>query len=189
MVQNDGGLPAERRVVIAALVRHGLSALAAASLWRIGRTVLRDTRRRGREYSAMIDANTGIQTGPTLSGQAHQIDIRPQIAARQPGRAYGHVHTHPSNSAFSDADARVLLSNRELLAIVVIGLDDRWYIMSEASEASPADPWEATDKFILEFRRLLGRATIPMAELPHAVWSGIAADLGLRYDRIEGRTR
>jgi len=179
-------MPAERRDVIAALRAHGLSALAAASLWRIARVLLLNSRRRGREYSAMVDAESGVQVGPTLSGQAHQVDIRTHIAARRPGREYGHLHTHPSSGAFSDGDVRVLLSNSELRAIVAVGLDGRWYLMSRSREMSPADLWEASDQFATYFRRMLNDATMPMTEIPHAVWSSIANDLGLRYDRIEG---
>lgn len=187
MVLNGGSLPAERRDAIAALVRHGLSALAAASLWSIARRLVSDSRRRSREYSAMVDAESGVQAGPTLSGQAHQIDIRLQIVARRPGRVYGHIHTHPANGAFSDADVRVLLSNPELRVIVAVGVDGRWHIMSRSEAVAPADPWAASDRFMTEFRRLLDDETIAMTEIPHVVWSSTADSLGLRYDRIEGR--
>jgi hypothetical protein len=189
VVPSDSSLPAERRDVIAALVRHGLSALAAASLWRMAPGLVRDTRRRNREYSAMVDAESGVKVGPTLSGQAHQIDIRPQIAARRVEREYGHIHTHPSNGAFSDADVRVLLSNRELRVIVAVGDDARWHIMSHSETEDSVDPWTASDRFMLEFRRLLDDETISITDIPHAVWSAIASTLGLRYDRIEGMKR
>jgi hypothetical protein len=188
VVPSDSSLPAERRDVIAALIRHGLSSQAAASLWIIARSLLRDTHRRGREYSSMVDAETGVRVGPTLSGQAHQIDVRPQIMARRPGREYGHMHTHPSNGAFSDADVRVLLSNHELRVIVAVGIDGRWHVMSHSGTVAPVDPWTASDRFLMEFRRLLDDETIPMNHIPHAVWSSIAGDLGLRYDRIQGST-
>jgi hypothetical protein len=136
----------------------------------------------------MVDAASGVQEGPTLSGQSHQIDVRPQIMARRPGREYGHIHTHPSNGAFSDADVRVLLSNRELRVIVAVGVDGRWHILSRSEAAAPADPWAASDRFMIEFRRLLDDETISMIDIPHIVWSSTAEGLGLRYDRIEGRT-
>jgi hypothetical protein len=137
----------------------------------------------------MVDAESGIQVGPTLSGQAHQVDIWTHIAARRAGREYGHLHTHPSSGAFSDGDVRVLLSNRELRAIIAVGLDGRWYVMSRSGGIAPADPWDASDQFATQFRRMLDDATMPMTEVPHAVWSSIANGLGLRYDRIEGRKR
>jgi len=188
VAQSDSGLPAEQRDVIAALVRHGLSSQAASSLWIIARGHLRDTRRRGREHSAMVDAETGVQVGPTLSAQAHQINIRPQIAARRFGRAYGHVHTHPSNSSFSDSDVRVLLSNGELRVIVAVGVDGRWHAMSRSGTVAPVDPWTASDRFLEEFRQLLDDETTSLTDIPHVIWSSIADDLGLRYDRIEGKT-
>lgn len=117
----------------------------------------------------MLDAESGFKAGLTLSGQAHQIDIRSQVAACRPGRSYVHIHTHPSSGAFSDADVRVLLTNRELLAIVAVGLDGRWYVMSRSVGVTSPDPWEATDQFVLEFRRLLDDALMPLAELPHVV--------------------
>jgi hypothetical protein len=189
MLPSQGSVPARRPNVIAALRRHGLSTQAAASLWTIARVLARDSRRRGREYSAMVDAESGVQVGPTLSGQAHQIDIRPQLLACQAGRDYGHLHTHPSSGGFSDADVRVLLSNRALRTVVVIALDGRWYAMSRSGEIGTADPWTANDRFAIHFRRLVDDPTMPVAEIPHVVWSSIAVSLGLRYDRIEGRTR
>ena len=84
-----------------------------------------------------------------------QIDIRVQLSARRPGREYGHIHTHPSNGSFSAADARVLLSNRELRTIVAVGAGGRWHIMSRVDATAPADAWIASDRFVLELKRRL----------------------------------
>lgn len=179
--------PAERRDVVAALRAHGLSGLAAASLWTIARELVRDTRRRSREYSAMVDAESGAEEGPRLSGEAHQIDILSQRNARRPGREYGHIHTHPSNGAFSAADARVLLSNREIRAIIAVGSDARWRMMSRNTGVAVADPWAVSDQFVIELRRLMSDDCMSIADAPHAIWSTISERLGLRYSRIEGR--
>jgi hypothetical protein len=154
----------------------------------MARKLVADSRRRGREYSAMVDAESGVKAGPTLSGEAHRLDIQRHIAACRFGRQYGHLHTHPSNGAFSDADVRVLLSNPELRAIVAVGVDERWYIMSRLEDRATVEPWDASDQFALHFRRLLSDEAMPMIEIPHAVWSSIADSLGLRYDRVEGRS-
>jgi hypothetical protein len=183
---SDAPGPAERQDVVAALRLHGLSALAAASLWTIARELIRDTRRRGREYSAMFDAERGVETGPRLSGEAHQIDIARQLDARHSGREYGHVHTHPANGAFSAADVRVLLTNRDLRTLVAVGIDGRWHIMSRAPDMTPADAWTASDRFVAEFRRLLDEGSVSITDASHAVWSTISEGLGLRYSRIEG---
>ena len=135
----------------------------------------------------MVDADSGTEAGPRLSGEAHQIDIRAQLIAQSPGRAYGHIHTHPSNGAFSAADARVLLSNRGLRVIIAVGMDGRWHIMSRAVADATVDTWTVSDRFTLELRRVLDDESIPMIEAPHTVWSAISDGLGLRYSRIEGR--
>ena len=179
--------PADRRDVIAVLRTHGLSGAAAASLWTIGRGLVRDTRRRDREHSAMVDMESGSEVGPRMSGEAHQVDILAQLVAARPGREYCHLHTHPSNGAFSAADARVQLSNLQLRTIVAVGIDGRWHIMSQAANGESADPWAVSDVFGLELRRLLDDESIPMVEAPHIVWSTISGSLGLRYSRIEGR--
>ena len=135
----------------------------------------------------MVDADSGARIGPILSGQAHQIDILAQLNARRPGREYGHIHTHLSNGAFSAADARVLLSNRELRAVVAVGLDGRWHIMSRTIGGESVDAWTVSDRFSQEVRRLLDDDGIPLVEIPHVAWSTISDTLGLRYSRIEGR--
>lgn len=179
--------PAERRDVLGALRRHGLSGHAAASLWTIARGLTRDTRRRGREYSAMVDAESGIEVGPRLSGEAHQVDVLPQLLAARPGREYRHLHTHPSNGAFSPADSRVLLSNRQLRVIVAVGMDGRWHMMSRASDGEPVDAWTASDRFILAVRRLLDDDAVPIVDATHIAWSTLSDGLGLRYSRVEGQ--
>ena len=135
----------------------------------------------------MVDAESGEEVGPRLSGEAHQISILAQLVATAQGRQHGHLYTHPSNGAFSAADARVLLSNRQLRVIIAIGLDGRWHVMSRAIAGESADAWVVSDVFSLEVRRLLDES-IPIVEAPHIVWSAIANGLGLRYSRIEGRT-
>lgn len=184
--ESGGGLAADRRDVVRALRAHGLSGPAAAAVWTVARRVVRDTRRRGREHSVMLDAETGVQAGPILSGEAHQTDILSQITARHPGRHYGHVHTHPSSGSFSGGDARVLLTNPELRVLIVVGIDGRWYIMSRAIGTVVADQWVAHDRFVAEYRRGLDDATTPLVEIAHVVWTMISEELGLRYDRIEG---
>jgi hypothetical protein len=59
---------ATRDEVVPVLRAHGLSGLVAARLWMVARTLLRDSRRRRREYSALLHAVTGNQVGPTLNG-------------------------------------------------------------------------------------------------------------------------
>lgn len=135
----------------------------------------------------MVDAESGAETGPRLGGEAHQLDVLPQLVAARPGREYCHLHTHPSNGAFSAADARVLLTNRQLRAILTVGIDGRWHSMSRDGDAAPADAWTVSDMFTLELRRLLDDESIPTVEAPHIAWSAISRGLGLRYSRIEGR--
>src|SRR4051794_27374468 len=103
MALHGGGVPADRREVVAALRSHGLSADAAAALWMMTRRLTADSRRRGREYSVMVDAEFGVRVGPTLSGEAHRLDMHRHIAACRVGRQYGHLHTHPSNGSFSES--------------------------------------------------------------------------------------
>jgi hypothetical protein len=82
----------------------------------------------------------------------------------------------------------VLLTNRELLVIVAVGVDGRWHVMSRSGTEASVDPWTASDRFLVRFRHLLDDETTPLTDLPHVVWSAIASSLGLLFDRIEGTT-
>lgn len=170
--------------VVPVLRAHGLSGHVAASMWRVARTLLRDTRRRRREYSVLLDAETGNQIGPTLSGSDHEIDVRLQVRATVPGRAYAHLHTHPGNSSFSDQDAVFFLTWSQVMTIAVAALDGRWYVMSRGAEAHVLAPIDVADAFRAEFAELLSDPRVGRSERPHIIWTRIAEQAGLRYDRI-----
>lgn len=137
----------------------------------------------------MVDAESGIRTGPLLSGEAHRMTIDRQLATMRRGWEYGHLHTHPSNASFSGDDVRVLLDNRQLRALTVVGTDGRWHIMSRLDDILNSSGWDASDAFALEFYELLNDASLPYTAIAHRVWSRIAARFGLRYHRVEGATR
>jgi len=131
----------------------------------------------------MVDAESGQQVGPVLSGSSHDINILPQLLAAERGRMYGHLHTHPLGSSFSDRDAAVLLSWPGMRVIVVAAVAGAWYAMSRLDGGSVADPVEVVTEFRTALADLLDDPSIPGHERPHAIWTRIAAPLGLRYDR------
>ena len=172
---------AHRQEVLTVLRRHGLSGTAATAVWIVGRRLVRETRRRRLEHGAMLDALTGDQVGPVITGTNDRLDTSRQLAAFRPGAAHAHVHTHPANSAFSDLDAAFLIAWPDIRVIVVAALDGHWYVMSKLEGVAG---WiDVVGKFRAELADLLADAEVRAVERPHVIWLRIAVRLGLRYDR------
>lgn len=167
------------------LRRHGLSGEVSARLWMLSRTMRRDSRRRGLEYAAMVDAESGVPVGTIISGGEDSVDLRQHIAAFVRGRRYVQFHTHSGNSSFSDADVAVLLSWEQIHAMVVVGVDGAWYASSRLG-ATKTPAIEAAESFLAEFDRLgVEQPDLEIRERTHQVWVTIAGNLGLRYDRVQ----
>lgn len=177
-------MTATRSDVVGILRMHGLTGHAAASLWAISQALVRNTRRRGVEYSALIDAQSGLQVGPTIGGSRHRIDVRPQITETSPRGRYAHVHTHPGSSSFSDVDAGFLLTWHQVKVVTVAAADGRWYVMSRAVDIGAPAPLDAVTAFRAELLNLVDDPRVIASERPHEIWTRIAGSLELRYDRV-----
>jgi hypothetical protein len=160
--------------------------------------------RRKREYAAFIDATTGEQLGPTVSGSADQLELAPLLRAMAPGHKYVCVHVHPDSTSFSvpDAvpDAVLLLRFAAIQAVAAVGLDGTWYVMSLEAPAAPAsidrlaaEVAAARDELSQPYVTLVQAGSLTRREarraLSHEVWVRAAPALGLRYDRVEDTGR
>jgi Cu/Zn superoxide dismutase len=92
------------------LRRHGRRLRTAQTVARLGEALRERTEQTGLEYAALVDDGTGEQVGEVLVGETSHVNLRPHLAALQPGRRYGHVHTHPGSTTFSDLDLGILSS-------------------------------------------------------------------------------
>ena len=179
----------------AVLRRHRLSAVAIGAVAQIGEALRQRTMATGTEWSAMVDVATGAQVGPTLAGGEDYVDADEQLDALDWRGQYVAIHTHPESTSFSEADARVLVSNAPLRTVVAVGLDGGWYVLSKV----PSGPVPSAVAVRIVFRREV-RALVPdyrervqAGEMDpieawrhhsHEVWQTIAPTLGLRYDRV-----
>jgi hypothetical protein len=184
-VHADEDRSPERTAVVAVLRAHGLTGSAIAQLWTLSRDMRRRTRRRGLEYAAMVNLETGITVGPVISGSDDSVDLRRHIAALVPGRRYVQIHTHPGSTSFSHRDVAMLLSWAQIHVMVVVGVDSTWYVLSRVG-ALTASASEAADAFLIELDRVEDeRPGLSLQERTHRVWLAIAGRLGLRYDRVK----
>ena len=174
-----------RSAVIATLHQHGLARHVGAQLWMLSRTMLPTTRRRGREYAAMLDAESGRMVGTVISGGEDYVDLRPHISMFIKNRQYVQFHTHPGSSSFSDADVATLLSWNQIHVMVVAGVDGTWYALSRLGPTR-LSAVEAAEALLAEMDRLQEeRPDSSLRECTHLAWIAIAHRLGLRYDRVQ----
>lgn len=177
-----------------AISKHGVAIEAARVIETIGEDIRRKTELAGYEHAAMIDAGDGTSLG-ILTGEAKEVVITPHLRAMQPGRRYVQLHTHPGNSAFSDADVAVLIKNDGVQAMVVFGVDGTRYVLSKPLGMSPIQPAEAMAEWRKEYNASLlfyqqaviaGRMTEGEAAKAHTheVMQAVAQRFGLRYDRM-----
>jgi hypothetical protein len=194
-----------RWYVVALLVACGLSPGVAGKAYALGQSVRRhmtQARHDERvEWGDMIDSATGALIGSLLEGERKGVNLGPHIAAlqAQPGTGGVSIHTHPGNSSFSEYDAKILIDGARhgVRAIVVVGADNTWYVMSlkpgEPSVSSFADvlrqyedAFEATDPLyqaMVHFESIDEKRA--WAAQSHLLWETIAPALGVRYDRVE----
>jgi hypothetical protein len=176
----------DRQAVVTVLRMHGLSGNAIAQLWKLSADMRPRTRRRGLEYAATVNLETGITVGSILSGSEDAIDLRRHIAAFVRGRQYVQLHTHPGSTPFSDADVQVLLSWEQIRVMGVVGVDGAWYALSRLRHPT-ASGRDAANAFLIELDLLAAEhLEMPLRERTHRVRLTIAERLGLRYDRIQG---
>jgi proteasome lid subunit RPN8/RPN11 len=182
--------------IIRVLRLHGLDRAVAGAILGVGASLRERTRRRATEFAALLDASTGSPVGSVLGGVADEVDIRPHLRALRAGRSYVQVHSHPASTAFSDADALMLVRYPSVHLSCVVGLDGTWYVLGRERGSSLPDPsalysvyHAAMNSKVGRYRHLArsGRLTPREADraLSHAVWEQIAPGLGLRYDRVE----
>ena len=174
-----------RSEVVAVLRMHGLTGVAISQLWGLSRDMRPRTRRRGLEYAAMVNADTGTTVGGVISGSEGAVDLRTRLNLLVTGRRYAQLHTYPGSASFSEWDVATLLAWKQIHAMVVVGVDGTWYALSRLGELIASD-WEAADAFLIELDRLeRERPDLSLRERTHHVWLRIADSLGLRYDRVQ----
>jgi hypothetical protein len=144
----------------------------------------------------MIDAASGERLGAIIEGQHDTIDIQSHYAAMRPERRYVQLHTHPRSSAPGRADAAIVIRRAAIASVVVAGGDGSWYVLSKVPGAEPADVDTMRRRWV-EVHDTLDRLYGPLVEAgvvdveaawraeTHEIWQRIAADLRLRYDRLE----
>jgi len=104
------------------------------------------------------------------------------------------VHTHPGNSSLSDADGGLLANAPLVAAMVVIGADSTWYVLSAEPGTAPPPKDEIQERYQEVFDLLApaygalsyaGSLSEERAwrDLTHDIWDAIAPGLGLRYVR------
>ncbi len=112
-------------------------------------------------------------------------DLSPHITRFRPNREYVQIHTHPTSTSFSHRDVYLLADQRAIHAMVAIGVDGTWYILSRAEAFELTNPRVLLEQFLDEFGRL-GTELVPASERPHVATERLAARYGLRYDRVTG---
>ncbi|MGH2368874.1 MAG: hypothetical protein ACRDI2_11810 [Chloroflexota bacterium] len=153
------------------------------------------TRQSDREFAATYDMMTGAPVGNVVSGGAVDVDISDHIRAMAPGRRYVALHTHRTSTSFSDADALLLVANRAIRTIAVVGADGTWYLLSKVRGAGVAGANRLVQAFtsaaIALSRRYLALAQSgavtpeeALRQFSHEIWQHIAPPLHLRYDRV-----
>jgi hypothetical protein len=170
---------------MAALKRHGISGDVAAKLWTVGSRLRRETQRSRFERAETLDADNGRAIEPTLTGSAMITDLTRHIRAFEPGHTYVSLHTHPNSTSFSNSDVRVLAEHADLDAMVAVGVDGTWHVMSRSGEASVTFARMVEGDYLTELTRLR-QAEVPATDRPHLVMEQIAARHGWRYDRVVG---
>src|SRR5689334_22049611 len=110
----------DRATLVAALQRHGLAAVGADGLRRIGATLRGKTLLVKREFGAAVDAVSGAQFGPEVAGSDGLVEMGSVLRAMRSDQRYACVHTHPEGFSFSPGDAAVLLSFPQVVAIVAV---------------------------------------------------------------------
>lgn len=172
-----------------------MTPVAARAVRLAGEDVRRRTAAAGNEFAAMLDIESGASVGDLIEGVGRRTVIAPHLDALQPGHAYVQVHAHPSSTPHSDQDGMLFAAQARLAAMVVVGLDGTWYVVSRLPGASPITPEQvlsAWEEALVALRpQLLARVRSGRLsrraggqELLHRVWVAIAPQLGLRYDRV-----
>lgn len=185
-----------RRAILVALEHHGLALPAADAACTTGARMRGQTLRTRLEYAVLMDAATGEQVADPVEGGEDEVDLRDQFARCRPDRLYVGVHTHPRSQPFSLGDIALLLRQPALCAVSAVGRGGTWYFMS-VEPGHPVPSIDALRSTLEPHLEALGEQyTSPPYPNPmagrrdhyHAAWQKAVSELGLRYDRIEGRS-
>jgi hypothetical protein len=163
----------------------------------LGQTIRSTTLQGHQELAVLVDAETGEELGPAVTGSTDRLELGPLLRRIAPGRRYVCVHTHPESSSFSPYDVALLLRFPAIQVVTAVGVDGSWYVVSlepdqpmPAVNAMAAAVQAARDELAPRFEALVqtGALTRQAArrELSHLIWQRVAPPLGLRYDRVEG---
>jgi len=180
-----------------ALLRLGATDTAADQLLLTAQRLRALAQRSGVEHAAATDLDSGYAAGP-IAGTADDVDVDVLLDQPRPDRRYILVHTHRSNAGFSDLDASVLVANRAVHAIGVVGHDGTWYLLAKGERFTPVDPAvvaRLVRAVVVAARRpYLPRVAsgsispdVAKRRILHDTWRFLAPRLGLEYDRVTPR--
>lgn len=179
----------------AILRRNGLSEQAAQAAVNIGDSIRAQTEEHGVEFATLLDADSGRRLGRMLGGTASEVDVGPLLRAMRTGREYAAIHSHSNLSSFTDTDAALFLMFPRIRVAAVVGPGGIWHALSIASGQSRPNPVTVVQALQATLGALKpgylsrvqdGTMTSQQAlgELTHRAWVELAAQFGLRYDRL-----
>jgi hypothetical protein len=202
----SGSAQAATPGAVAAMLRaHGIAERAIQSLLSVGESLRVRSVASGDEWAAMFSSRTGHRLGKNLRGEPNKVNITPHLNALVLGHPYVQLHTHPSrpSPAFSAIDAFNVVGVADIHAVVVVGGDEVWYVLSRAQSfvvpqgdraiqgrlhAVYVAFENAIDHLKPTFDRRVEYGELDEGEarrqITHEVWQVIAAGLQLRYDRV-----
>jgi hypothetical protein len=144
----------------------------------------------------MLEARSGAQVGPIVTGTANRTVITQHVKAQEAGLQYVQLHTHPSERSFSDADVLVFVERRRFAVMTVIGANGTSFLLSRVpgGVTAPAALVGVRARTVARalrarYRRLAANGLITAdaaaRELSHDLWQTVPQETGLRYDRVE----
>lgn len=102
----------------------------------------------------------------------------------QARRSYIQIHTHPGGLTFSPSDGEITAAHEGIQAMVAVGANGIWYILSKAPDFVRLPPRQVAGSFSIEWQAQRPRYQIAIIngelpasaldELPHHVWQTMA---------------
>ena len=193
----DGGSSGGRdEQIVPILERHGIDRALTERLHAVGTELRALTEREGVEFGVTVNMDSDYSLGTTLRGSGNDLDFEPHRRLLRRERRYVTLHTHPGSMPPSHLDFLILIDNPSIRALVVVGRDGTWYVVSLAPSAARPDEHVARATFAAAYVRLrpqyLRRVEVglmtpreALAAMLDATWRAVARRIGLRYDRVE----
>lgn len=174
---------------------HNIPDAVALAVVRVGERLHTRMTHTGSECAAAIEINTAEAVGGIIDGDRARVDVRPLLRQMRRGHRYVLLHTHPGSAPPSLADGVVLMAHSRMAAIVVVGLDGTWYVLSRRSRMFQLSAgrlvglWrEVVVTLRPAFAARIAGGELSKAnaeiELLHHTWLTIAPRARLHYDRV-----